>query len=271
MKIKIGADPEFFLIKDGEYVPAVGLVPGTKEAPHKLRNGAVQLDGTAVEFNIDPASTSKEFSDNILDVLEQIRAMIPKEYKFAFQPSVIYSHKIWNTIPDSAKELGCNPDYSAYDGKAKTPPELPKELQTMRTGAGHIHIGFADVKDPTDFSHLWDCAAITKALDNCFGPFTRFYDNDVQRQKLYGQLGSFRPKMYGVEYRVLSNAWLNYPDMWPWLFGNIQRVINGLEMGMNLEFTLSDQSLRDKNYWLDCYLPGWQHFTEKMTQRKLAI
>jgi hypothetical protein len=34
------------------------------------------------------------------------------------------------------------------------------------------------------------------------------WDSDKKRRELYGALGAYRPKSYGVEYRVLSNAWL---------------------------------------------------------------
>lgn len=234
MKIKLGADPEFFLIKNKTVVPAVGLVKGTKEEPFKLNKGAVQLDGTAVEFNIDAASSPEEFADNIMTVLTQIRESIPSEYSFSFSPSVIYTHEIWKTIPNSAKELGCNPDYSAYDGRAKVPPALPKNLETMRTGAGHLHIGFTDVKDPHSKDHLFDCCLVTKALDSVFRYIIPQFDTDVQRQRLYGMRGSFRPKTYGVEYRVLSNAWLSFPGMWPWMFDLVQLVLTNLENGNDI-------------------------------------
>ena len=48
-------------------------------------------------------------------------------------------------------------------------------------------------------------------LDVYLGLDSLTYDKDVERRELYGKAGAFRPKEYGVEYRVLSNAWLISP------------------------------------------------------------
>jgi hypothetical protein len=58
MEFKIGADPEFFLRDKatGKFVSAHGLIPGTKRQPMKVDKGAVQVDGMALEFNIDPVT-----------------------------------------------------------------------------------------------------------------------------------------------------------------------------------------------------------------------
>lgn len=272
MKITLGADPEFFLSRNKEFVAAVGLVPGTKEKPFPLKNGAVQLDGTAVEFNIAPAETPAQFSNHIIDVLEQIRGMIPKDYSFEFVPSVMYSTAIWNTIPDSAKELGCNPDYDAFNGSMKVPPALPEEFMTMRTGAGHLHIGFTEVNDPTNPSHLWDCIQVVQALDRIFGAFVGQFDTDNRRAMLYGQRGSFRPKPYGVEYRVLSNAWLKYPDLWPWMFNTVQCVMDSLDSGREVApfygYAVSEKNSEAANqFGRDKWIP----FETSMLKRKMAI
>jgi len=55
MKILVGCDPELFVKKDGVLVSAHGLVQGSKEHPFRVSKGAVQVDGMALEFNIDPA------------------------------------------------------------------------------------------------------------------------------------------------------------------------------------------------------------------------
>jgi len=273
MKILLGADPEFFLKRNGVNVAAVGLVPGTKEAPYRLKNGAVQLDGTAVEFNIDPAETADQFRENILDVLEQVREIVPKEYEFDFTPSVVYAHTLWDLIPKEAKELGCNPDYDAYTLKSKVPPALPRNLNTMRTGAGHLHIGFTETDDPLNPSHMFDCSLVVKSLDRVFQYLTWYFDDDKRRQQLYGQYGSFRPKRYGVEYRVLSNAWLRYPDMWPWLFNTVQCVVNTLENGKDLHsLHLYCYDLNFINKELGQYLgPDYKPFEKSMMANRLVV
>jgi len=77
LNILIGADPEVFMRKDGVLVSAHGAVQGTKAAPFKVMQGAVQVDGMALEFNIDPASSSEEFVNNIQTVMAELARMVP--------------------------------------------------------------------------------------------------------------------------------------------------------------------------------------------------
>jgi len=92
MEILIGADPELFVSLGGKLVSAHNLIPGTKMAPHPVNNGAVQVDGMALEININPASTSKEFCKNILSVLKQLKEMIPS-YEFVIEPAVHFEER----------------------------------------------------------------------------------------------------------------------------------------------------------------------------------
>jgi hypothetical protein len=234
MKPTIGADPEFFLYDTAanKYVSAHGLVPGTKEKPFKLKDGACQLDGTAVEFNINPASSSYEFSYNIGSVLAELRGMIPQKYQFKFTPSVMYDPDTWKDIPDNSKELGCNPDYNAVGNepeKARVPKALPKQYETLRTGAGHIHVGWTSNKEPMEKSHFWDATELTKQLYYVFKKASPIWDNDNLRNKLYGSGAAFRPKPYGTEFRSPSNAWLNYPRLWEWIFDATKATFRSLE------------------------------------------
>lgn len=221
-KILIGADPEFFLtdVKTKQPVSAHGLVPGTKKKPHKLECGAVQLDGTAVEFNIDPAGTAFEFEYNVTHVLKQVREMIPAQYDFNFSPTVQYPPKYFESIPEIHKELGCDPDYNALNGDPTRPNVMAARsaTDTFRTGAGHLHVGFVDKKDPLDEVHFWDCVELSKRLAEVYNSVSRIWDRDTKRTLMYGAGAAFRPKPYGVEFRSPSNAWLNYPKLWGWLF-----------------------------------------------------
>lgn len=214
VKMMLGCDPEFFLRRKGNkhQVSAHNLVPGTKREPHKLPNGgAVQADGTAVEFNTEPADNGKMFADNVMSCLNDIRKMIDSKYEFVFKPVVEYGVKTYDKIPDNSKELGCDPDYNAYTLVANERPVPPRER--MRTGAGHLHIGWVDgVKDPHNEHHMNDCAFMVKKLDG-----TLYYHairhwasgpDEALRRRVYGKLGAFRPKPFGVEYRSLSNTWL---------------------------------------------------------------
>ncbi len=67
-----GCDPEVFLMVGDKYVSAHGLFPGTKAEPFKVEKGAVQVDGLALEFNIDPAKTPEEFAAREKELTEFI-------------------------------------------------------------------------------------------------------------------------------------------------------------------------------------------------------
>lgn len=206
----IGADPEFFLRdkKSGRIVSAHDIGKGTKQNPHRLVGGAMQIDGTAIEFNVDPSSSSVVFANRIGSVLEQIQGIVGPNYEFVFSPSVFYDQEYFDkVIPDSAKELGCNPDHDAYREGALNDP--PKSVGTMRTGAGHLHFGWGTNFDKYDPDHIEDCCLLAQILDALFAPIEKFWDTDNDRRKMYGKPGCFRPTSYGMEYRSLSNAWLN--------------------------------------------------------------
>lgn len=222
MKFKIGTDPEFFLYDTERktYVSAHDMVPGDKKSPSKLPSGgAVQADGTAVEFNIEPAETTKEFSEKVLAAVMDIRKIVPSKYKFHFEPAITYLPKVWAEIPPHAKELGCDPDYRVTDlSKAEAPALLNAiaDPKTMRTGSGHIHIGWTE-KEETKIgtAHFLDCATMIRNLDYAWsGSATSAYRGNGTREQYYGRSFSFRCKPYGVEYRTPSNLWLKYPSQY---------------------------------------------------------
>ena len=86
MEILIGADPEFFVKTLGKLVSGFSLIPGDKENPHPVDKGAIQVDGMALEFNIDPVQDEDSFFSNINTVLSQMAAMLP-DHEFAFIPA----------------------------------------------------------------------------------------------------------------------------------------------------------------------------------------
>lgn len=210
MKIKgteflIGADPELFImcIATGKLVSAHGMIPGTKEKPFKVRYGAVQVDGMAAEFNIDPAKTKAQFIRNVVEVKKQLQEMIGDKYKLVSCGTAYFGKELIDEQPLEAKILGCDPDYDAWTGEQNPVPDV--ELP-FRTAAGHIHIGWTNGQDPFCDVHLQVCQHLIKHLDYWTIP-TTLVDTDFTRRDLYGNAGAYRPKSYGVEYRTPSNFW----------------------------------------------------------------
>lgn len=211
--IFLGCDPEVFLRdkNTGAPVPAVGLVPGTKEEPWGVERGMVQVDGLAAEFGIKPARTKKEFIRNINSVIGELRGMLPDNIELNFAPTVEFSLESLKDLPPEALALGCDPDFSCYTLKANPRPKPPSP--GFRSAGGHVHVGWGTDFDPFDKAHKETCAVLVAELDVKLGVPSLAWDSDSQRRQLYGKAGAFRPKPYGLEYRSLSNQWLTSEDL----------------------------------------------------------
>lgn len=226
MKFLLGCDPELFVVnKDGNPRSAYGLIPGTKKEPFKVDKGAIQVDGMALEFNIDPAETEEEFVQNIKTVMRQLRQAVPTDYDFHIVPSVKFHHAIMKKAPDEAKELGCDPDWDAYALQENPRPDANTNL---RTAAGHLHIGLEENADVKSEAHLVKYATLVKHLDLFLGLRSLEWDRDFTRRTLYGNPGAMRLKPYGVEYRVLSNAWLAKEELVRFVYRQTKACIEDL-------------------------------------------
>lgn len=212
--IRIGCDPEAFIADGkGEFISAHDIVPGSKQSPFKLELGAVQVDGVACEFNIDPVETEDAFVKNVNTVITQINEIIKKadkDFHLSWTPVAKFKTSVWDIVPEANKILGCDPDYN-INGEVNINPTELLEGSTIRTAAGHIHIGFLDdlLENASDQSHFDDCLYFAKGFHSaglsCYTP-----RNSVERERLkyYGHTGSFRPKKYGIELRAPSNVWV---------------------------------------------------------------
>jgi hypothetical protein len=203
-----GCDPELFILdKEGKPYPAAGLIPGTKEEPFKVQYGAVQVDGMAAEFNIEPAKDFTEFNRNIAAVISQLEKMLPEGFTLSNQSSVRFDPAVFDAAPDIAKELGCSPDFNAWTGEVNPPPSDPDDPY-LRCLGGHVHLGWTKDQNLDDPQHVMNCRDVVRQLDWYLGAWSLRFDDDPARRKLYGRAGACRYKDYGVEYRVLSPFWV---------------------------------------------------------------
>lgn len=252
--ILLGADPELFMRNQntGDFVSAHGRIPGTKHEPHKVPFGAVQIDGTALEFNIDAASTVDEFSRNILAVKKTITEMVPG-YNVVAEPTAVYDKNYFDwEVPGEAKALGCDPDFSGYTMETNTRPDPGNK--PIRTGAGHIHIGWTEGADVFDKAHFEECAKIARQMDYYLGIYSLAWDPDGARRELYGKAGAFRPKSYGVEYRTLSNRWVTSEPLIRWVYKQALYAMAAAEAGIWAENIWGETA---KNI-IDSNLTNWR-------------
>lgn len=234
IKLKVGADPELWIYDNQakKIISADGLFPGTKEEPFKVPYGAIQVDGMAAEYNIDPVEKPNQFVFNNIAVLRALRDEIKLrnpalDFSFKFGPVAEFGAEYIAEQREEARRLGCTPDFDAYrDGAANPAPDAEKPF---RTASGHVHVGWGDEYDITDPEHLEACVMMAKELDHQLGLYVAQLEGKEgkKRRKLYGKAGAFRPKFYGMEYRTPSNVWLTDT-------GYMSKVFNGAKNAFDL-------------------------------------
>ena len=237
VQILVGCDPEVFVKQNGLFKSAHGLIKGDKKNPQPVRNGAVQVDGMALEFNIDPAATEQQFIHSVQDVFAQMCAMVPG-YEVVAVPVAEFSPEYMKQQPKEALELGCDPDFNAWsNGRANDKPDGDRPF---RTASGHVHIGWTKDETAESADHINRCHLVVRQLDFFLGLPSLMYDQDVKRRSMYGKAGCYRPKTYGVEYRTLSNRWLSSEKLMGWVFRTTQTAVQEVMAGNNLEEKFGD-------------------------------
>ena len=223
--LTFGADPELFIMNPaGEFVSAAGMIPGDKANPYKVDGGAVQVDGMAAEFNIDPVTNYKDFKKNIDKVRKQLQDMLPPGYKLVATPTATFSKAEWERTPDEAKVLGCSPDFDAW---RKNVNPVPPAQEFVRHAGGHLHVGWTNDADTSDSMYVQSCVDLVRQLDWFLAAWSVLKDPDNLRRSSYGKAGAMRFKPYGVEYRTLSNFWLGDGSALPLqVWNRMQSAIN---------------------------------------------
>lgn len=227
----LGTDSEVFFTKDGKPFPAIGLVGGTKKRPKKCGVGHVQEDNVMAEFNTPPATNRKQWMTVVPKMVETVRALAKRKgCDLLIEPSAMFEQEL--LTHRQAQEVGCEPDFNAWTLQENERID-PIHLGNMRTAGGHVHLSW---RNPD--RHPMYRIQVVRALDIYLGLPSVLLDHDQMRRNHYGQLGAFRPKKYGVEYRTLSNFWLKSPAYTQWVWdsttyamSNLRRVTDYISRG----------------------------------------
>lgn len=227
----LGCDPELWVknTKTGKIVSAHDIIPGTKQAPFKVDGGAIQVDGLALEFNINPVQSADQWNKNMELVMGYLREAVHAhnpDYALHISPVAMIDPDYFASLPASCKELGCEPDYNNRGSQNPNPGDNFTHVP-MRTASGHVHIGWREEGDPMEAAHFEDCRYVSDELTKAmFRPKTLV---EMQRLKLYGMNSSFRPKVYGVEVRSPSNSWIAYKKTRLLVYEGVVRNMQKLE------------------------------------------
>ena len=215
--MRLGADPEVFMTNvDGQLISVIGRIKGTKWKPDQIPDLPIgftlQQDNVALEFGIPPASSAQEYIQHIKQV---------KSKGLEALPGLTYSMLSCAVFPESemscpqAHQFGCEPDFNAWTGRTNMKPEPPHPY--MRSAGGHVHVETNLPKKP-----------VIQAMDLYLSVPAVLMDDGVERKKLYGKPGAYRPKPYGVEYRVLSNFWIFEDYLIEWVWRNTERALQSV-------------------------------------------
>lgn len=217
--ITVGADPEFFVLRGRHFISGHHFQCGTKEEPMPTAHTHLQNDGVALECNVRPARTQDDFVKNCQAAISDLREFVKQKDQQAdiiAKPSIFIGSKKLSMLPPHIRALGCTPDADAYIQRYRNPPDAQAPF---RTGSGHVHIGWTEDEDTNIKSgHGQLCMRLVQELDYYLGLPSLLWDNDTRRRSLYGTPGSCRVKHYGVEYRVLSNKWLENTETIQYVF-----------------------------------------------------
>jgi hypothetical protein len=215
--LTVGADPELFLIDAyGDFVSAIGIVPGTKAEPFNVKNGTVQHDNVAAEVGVIPARSAPSFSRNISAVIADLVEIINKGGFSYSRVASTYFDKELLTSPE-AQEFGCDRDWDAYDPSNPCTINKANVDPRFRTAGGHVHIGHSVAKSYPELTIL--------ACDLYLGLPSIIMDKDSKRRTLYGQASRYRIQPWGVEYRTLSNFWIFTQEYKMWVFNQVKKVV----------------------------------------------
>lgn len=206
----IGSDPEVVLLdENNKPVSAIGL-------SGKSEDVSVYADNVLAEFNHSPFEP-KEFVQGMKGVLANVDKVLA-----GFERKVHY--KIGQCAAQFSNEqldcpeahaIGCEPFLSAYDLDSY---QTPKPYETNdRFAGGHIHIAYDVDTFPQDM--------LVKLLDERLLPLDPNHGK-TSRSNFYGAKGSFRPKSYGLEYRAVSNWWLDNPQIVLDVLMEIEEYVN---------------------------------------------
>lgn len=234
----MGTDPEFFLTKLGQVVPAFDHLPDKHVTRDGLFWDGFQAETTVevkrcpanmADWGIPPCPTNCTRHLNSCHAIlaqyigRQLQLLAPKELG-------IWPHPVWRVPAEMLKwageaqvSLGCDPSRNAYATMGRCVPR-PREL-TYRFAGGHVHFCLT----PEERSDAYGIIYLVKTLDALAGIpavcLAQNYDHFIRR-RYYGLAGEYRLPMHGLEWRTLSNFWLMHPLAFMLTFDLARHALN---------------------------------------------
>lgn len=259
----LGSDPEIVLVssKTGKMRRAGMFLPETLDPKNVAsyshqKQGKIHIDGMLAELNPEPVHCREWVLDRLRVCLMSIYEALESKDVDLSAKAVIHIPKITREKASKEElELGCEPDYNAYTGKANILP-INAEQKSFRTGGGHIHLSknsnsgrfekYGNDFIPNHSKVVFGVKGRKREIVDTYEPIIEELvtvldymcglpcvildeDDAAKRRKLYGQAGSYRIPEHGIEYRVLSNFWMRHPALTSFAF---QLARTGLQIAV---------------------------------------
>jgi hypothetical protein len=214
-----------------------GLLGGNKEKPVPMEGlpagFMIQEDNVAAEFNIPPARTAEEFTKAIYESVKYLSKIAQKNNcKLAFKPELDFPKAQLQT--KHCMTFGCNPDFNIWALEENPTPPAP---ETMRTAAGHIHLGWSQpsFEQAKLVGRMFDLYVTTPSI---------LFTEPNRRRQVYGKAGACRLKSYGIECRSVDNFWLGTQALTKKIYSNIMFMFSTMNTTHHekLSDTLADFS-----------------------------
>ena len=222
----LGADPEAF-IKEGD------MIVGSEKVIPPNGLSRIVRDGVQIELHPTPFTCRASLANDLANLFGHLDSHLRKAKNFSvcFTPVVELTPEEMAQLSPEARVLGCQPSLNIYDKDAtvNVPADYP-----VRSAGGHIHIGLGPLPGYSGgYPYLMTeekKRLIVQLMDILVGNTCVLIDRDPKqalRREAYGRAGEYRLPAYGVEYRTLSNFWLQAHQLWS-LVGGLTKLVVGI-------------------------------------------
>lgn len=222
MNVQMGSDPEFFFKKNDKVIGSEHLIAekgefylGKEYKPYGSQvNPKFVRDGVQVELNPQYYTCRGSMGNEFRTAFQYLQKLIKSKddkVKVCFSRSVrILKSELMKLDPKN-QVFGCMPSKNAYgEDNSMYLASVDATKYRIRSAGGHIHISPSG--DPALEKVIKNSPdKLVQLLDIIVGNTCVMIDREPGnkiRRKLYGRAGEYRTPKHGVEYRVLSNFWL---------------------------------------------------------------
>ena len=246
--VSFGCDPEFFFNKKNKVIESSEVLPkeGIKIAKGDYsmsedRGSTITIDGVQVELNPQPYHCRAYVGNEISRCFKKLSESLDNDVKIDFSQMVKLSPKELKAMSDGAKRFGCMPSFNSNKGGSVSKIKVNPAKYGGRSAGGHIHIGAVTGENNKSLmAILRQPLRVVPMMDIIVGNTCVLIDRNkanVERRRNYGKAGEYRTPNHGLEYRTLSNFWLQ------------SYQLMSLVMGLaRLAVTIVERSTPENNY-----------------------